>query len=153
LNQAPIDWYAKINNFFLHLNFKHCEYDHSLYVSHTHGNVFIIFVYVDDLVITGNNIGLNLRLKKQIDDSFDLTDLGILHYFFGLQLLPLYDGLFIFQSKYVLDILTFFSMADCKTFSTPFQSRVNLSKICQYPKVDATLYRKLVKILIYPTHN
>jgi hypothetical protein len=44
LNQDPKDWYAKINSFFLHLGFKHCESNHSLYVLHTHGNILIIVV-------------------------------------------------------------------------------------------------------------
>jgi hypothetical protein len=153
LKQAPRAWYAKIDSFFLHLGFKHCESDHSLYVLHTHGNTLIIVVYVDDLVITGNNIDLILRLKKQLVDSFDMTDLGILHYFLGLQVLPLSDGLFISQSKYVMDLLTHFKMEYCKPCATPFQSGVKLSKTCQSPKVDATLYRQLVDSLIYLTHS
>lgn len=56
LKQAHRAWYAKIDNFFISLGFKHCEYDHSLYVLHVHGNTLIVFVYVDDLVITGNNL-------------------------------------------------------------------------------------------------
>ena len=139
LKQAPQDWYAKIDNFFLRLGFKHCEFDHSLYLLHTHGNTLIIVVYVDNHVITGNKNDLILRLKKQLVDSFDMTKLGIQHYFLGLQLLPLSDGLFISQSKYVMDILTHFKMVDRKPCATPFQSRVKLRKNCLTPKVDATL--------------
>jgi hypothetical protein len=94
LNQAPRAWYDKIDNFFLHLGFKCCESDHSLFVLHTHGNTLIIVVYVDGLVINGNNIDLILRLNTKIVDSFDMTDLGILHYFLGLQVLTLSHGLF-----------------------------------------------------------
>jgi hypothetical protein len=94
----------------------------------------IVVVYVDDLLITGNNNDLILRLKKQLVDSFDMTDLGTLHYFLGLQVLPLCDGFFISQSKYVMDILTCFKMVDCNPCATPFQSRVNLTKTCQTPQ-------------------
>jgi hypothetical protein len=117
------------------------------------GNTLIVVVYVDDLVITGNNIDLILRLKKQLVDSFDMTDLGTLHYFLGLQVLPLCDGFFISQSKYVMDLLTHFKMEYCKPCATPFQSGVKLTKTCQTPKVDATLYRQLVDSLIYLTHS
>jgi hypothetical protein len=113
----------------------------------------IIVVYVDDLVITGNNTNLILRLKKQLVDSFDMTDLGILHYFVGLQVLPLSDGFFISQYKYVMDLLTCFKMSYCKPCATRFEFRVKLSKTCQNPKVDATLYQKLFNNLIYLTHN
>jgi hypothetical protein len=92
LKQAPRAWYDKIDSLFLQLGLKHFEYDHSLYVLHTHGNTLIIVVYVDSLVIIGNNITLILRLKKQLVDSFDMTNLGILHYFLGLQVLPLSHG-------------------------------------------------------------
>jgi hypothetical protein len=61
------------------LVFKRCESDHSLYVLHTNGDTLIFFVYVDDLFITGNNIDLILRLKRQPVDSFDMKDLGALH--------------------------------------------------------------------------
>jgi hypothetical protein len=90
----------------------------------------IVVVYVGDLVITGNNTNLFLRLKKQHVDSFDMIDLGILHYFLGLQVLPLYNGFFISQSKYVMDLLTRFNMADCKPSAIHLQSGVKLNKTC-----------------------
>jgi hypothetical protein len=120
LKQAPRAWYAKIDHFFLNLGFKHCESDHSLYVLHDNGDTLIVVVYVDDLVITGNNLDLLLRLKRQLVDTFDMTDLGLLHYFLGLQVLPLSDGLFLSQSKYVLDLLNHFKMDDCKPCATLF---------------------------------
>jgi hypothetical protein len=82
-----------------------------------------------------------------------MTDLGLLHYFLGLQVLPLTDGLFISQSKYVMDLLTHFKMEYCKSCATPFHSGVKLSKTYQSPKVDATLYQQLVDSLIYLTHS
>jgi hypothetical protein len=80
----------------------------------------IIVVYVDDLVITGNNIDLILILKKQLVDSFYMIDLGILHDFLGLQVFPLFDGLFLSQCKFVMDLLTHFKMVDCNPCATPF---------------------------------
>jgi hypothetical protein len=111
LKQAPRSWYDKINNFFLRLGFKHCESDHSLYVLHTNGNTFIVVVYVDDLIITGNNIDLILRLKKKFFYYFDMKYLGTLHYFLRLQFLPSCDGFFISQYKYAMDLFTCFKMA------------------------------------------
>jgi hypothetical protein len=150
LKQAPRALYAKIDNFFLQLGFKHCECNHILYVLHTNGNTLIVFIYVDDIRIIGNNNYLILRLKKQLVDSFDVKDLGTLHYFLGLQVLPLCDIFFIYLSKYVMDMLTHFNMVSC---ATPFQSVLNITKICQTPTVDATLYTLLVGSLIYLTHS
>jgi hypothetical protein len=92
-------------------------------------------------------------LKKHLAESFDMIDLGTLHYVLGLQVLPLCDGSFIYQSKYVMDILKRFNMADCKPCATPFHSGVKLTKTCQTPIVNATLYRQLVDSIIYLTHS
>jgi hypothetical protein len=80
----------------------------------------IFVVYINDLLTTGKNNAVIFRLNKQIVDSFDMTDLGTLHYFLGLQVLPLCDGFFIYQSKYVMDLLTHFNMVDCNPCVTPF---------------------------------
>jgi hypothetical protein len=141
LKQAPQAWYDKIKNFFLRIGFKHCESHHGLYALHTNRDTFIAVVNVDDLLIIDNNNYPILRLKKQLVDSLDMIDIGTLHYFFGLQVLPLCDGSSISLSKYVIDILTRFKMDDCNPYATPFQSRVKLTKTCKTPQVDATLYR------------
>jgi hypothetical protein len=70
----------------------------------------IVVVYVDDLVITINKNDIICRLKKQLVESFDMKDLGTLHYFLGLQVLPLCEGLFIYQYKYVIDLLNSFNI-------------------------------------------
>jgi hypothetical protein len=66
----------------------------------------------------------------QLHDSFDMTDLGTMDYFLGLQILPLCDVFFIPQPKYVKDVLTHFNMADCNPYTNPFQYVVNLTKPC-----------------------
>ena len=80
----------------------------------------IVSVYVDDPIITYNNLDLILGLKRQLDATFELIDLGILHYFLGLKFFPLFDGIFIYQPKYSLDILKHFKMGYCKLCATPF---------------------------------
>ena len=62
-------------------------------------------LYVDDLVINGNNFDLILGMKKQLADTFEMTNLGLLHFFLGIQILQMNDGIFISQPKYDLDLL------------------------------------------------
>jgi hypothetical protein len=83
-----------------------------LSILHTNRDTLIVVVYIDELIITVNNNDIIIRLKKKLVDSFDMTDLGTLHYFMGFQVLPLCDGFFISQSKYVMDRLTHFMMDD-----------------------------------------
>jgi hypothetical protein len=140
LKQASRVWYAKIANVFLQLGVKHFESSHSLYVLHPHGKTLIISIHVDEIFIIEKNTDLILRLKKQLVDSFDMTNLGILHYFLGFQILPFSSGLLIYQYKYVMYLITCFNMDDCKSCDTPFQFTVKIKNTCQAPKVDATLY-------------
>jgi hypothetical protein len=66
-----------------------------VYVLHTNEGTLIVSIHLYDLLITDNNNDLILRLKKQLVDSFDMEDLGTLHYFLGLKVLPLSDGFLI----------------------------------------------------------
>ena len=106
---------------------------HSIYVFHVDGNTLIVFVYVDDLILTGNIIDVISRIKCQFSNTFETTDLGILHLFLGVQVLPLLDGLFVSQSKYVMDLLKCFNMDDCNACATPHQLGVKLTKDCESP--------------------
>jgi hypothetical protein len=79
--------------------------DHNIYVLHVNDETLIVALYVDDLVITGSNVNLILGLKKQLANTFEMIDLGLLHLFLGIQVLQMDDGIFISQPKYVLNIL------------------------------------------------
>eukprot|EP00253_Pinus_taeda_P004608 PITA_04608 len=93
------------------------------------------------------------HVKSSLKKKFEMTDLGHLHYFLGLQVLQSKEGIFLSQSKYACDILCFFHMEDCKPAPSPFQSGVKLSVNCTSHEVDATLYRQLVGKLLYLTHT
>ena len=104
LKQTPCDWYENIDRFFVNVGFKHCEFDHIIYVLHVHDDTLIVELYVDDLDITGNNANLILVLKKQLADPFEMNNLGLLHFFLGIQILLMNDGVFIYKPKYTLYI-------------------------------------------------
>ena len=70
-----------------------------------------------------------------------MTDLGLLHYFLGLQIWHMEDGMFLSQLKYAIDLLARFHISDYKSSHMPFQSGVKLTTKCTTPLVDATLYR------------
>ena len=81
--QTPCARYENIDQFFVNLIFKLCEYDHSVYVLHVHGDTLIVALYVNDSFIIGNNVNLTLKLKKQLVDTFEMTDILMLHFFFA----------------------------------------------------------------------
>ena len=82
-----------------------------------------------------------------------MIDLNIMHFFLSLQVLFLSNGLFIPQSKCVLDLFKCFKMDDYKACVTPFPSSVKLAKDCESSKVDTTLYHWLFDSLIYLIHR
>jgi len=78
-----------------------------------------------------------------------MTDLGLLHYFLGLQICHLADDIFLLHPKYALDLLAQFHMSDFKGSPSPFQSGVKLIVDCNTPLVDVTLHRQLIGSMIY----
>jgi hypothetical protein len=88
-----------------------------------------------------------------LKDTFEMIDLGLLHFSLGIQVLQLDDGIFNSQLKYALDLLKRFKMEDCRPCSTPYQQRFKLTKESSSAKVDATLYRQLVGRLIHLTRS
>ena len=83
LKQAPRAWYEKIDGFLLSLSFVWCKYDPNVYLNLMHGSLMIIFLYVDDLLITGSSKKQIASLKDAMNHAFSMTDLGLLSQFFG----------------------------------------------------------------------
>ena len=83
-----------------------------------------ILLYVDDLVIAGVDLGEIDRVKLQLVASFDMKDLGDLHYFLGIEVIRTPEGILISQRHYVLSMLFKFGMANCKSVSTPLDRTV-----------------------------
>ena len=79
-------------------------------------------------------------VKRALMDQFEMTDLGLLHYFLGLQIDQSPTGIFVYQQKYALDMLRHFHMLDCNATPKPFQLGVTLSTSYSSPSMDATLY-------------
>ena len=103
LNQAPRAWYAKIDGFLLSLSFVRCKSDPNVYLNLIHGSLMIIFLYVDDLLITGSSKKEITSLKDAMNHAFSMTDLGLLSQFLGLEISQSQHGIKVHQSKYALD--------------------------------------------------
>eukprot|EP00253_Pinus_taeda_P020355 PITA_20355 len=153
LKQASRAWYAKMDSFLLESGFSRCYSDNTVYTKKVGNSLIILVLYVDDLILTGSDPNLIKHVKSSLKKKFEMTDLGHLHYFLGLQVLQSKEGISLSQSKYACDILRHFHMEDCKPAPSPFQSGVKLSVSCTSPEVDATLYRQLVGKLLYLTHT
>jgi hypothetical protein len=85
LKQAPCSWYTRIDSYFTGLGFTKSEVDANLYQIVVEGNLLIIVLYVDDLILIGDE-QLILSCKEDLAKEFEMKDLGLLHYFLGLEI-------------------------------------------------------------------
>ena len=85
LKQAPRAWYIKIDEHLISHGFERNPYDPNLYLKKQGGEMVIVVVYVDDLVITGSSVKMIDETKKYLKRSFDMKDLGLMHYCRGLE--------------------------------------------------------------------
>jgi hypothetical protein len=111
----------------------------------------IVSLYVDDLLITGSNATQLEDFKKKIMLTFEMTDLGEMTYFLGIEVRQKQDGIFICQEKYLKEILKRFKLEDCKEVSTPMVLKTKLQKEDGAENADEGIYRKIIGCLMYLT--
>jgi hypothetical protein len=116
-------------------------------------SLLLIVIYVYDLLITWSSASSIAAMKTALHDMFSMTDMGLLHYFIGLEISHNDSGIKMSQSKYAIYLLDRFHMTYCKPTPTPFQSGVRLEDVSASPLVDCTRYRQLVGSLLYLTHS
>ncbi|GJW99595.1 putative RNA-directed DNA polymerase [Tanacetum coccineum] len=149
LKQASRNWYQKFTSVLLELGFKQSFADHSLF-TYKRGKVFVgALIYVDDVIIVGNNQEKIQETKTHLDRRFSIKDLGPLKYFLGIEAARTKDGLVLSQRKYTLDILEDSGMLGCKPSSFPMEQNLKLKVDGEDVCVDANMYRRLVGRLLY----
>lgn len=150
LKQAPRAWFTKLKDHLTTKGFRACHSDNSLFVYSSHLATVYILVYVDDLIITGDNINFMECFISDLHKTFALKDLGNLHYFLGVKIIRNHTGLIMSQKGYIEDVLTRSKMTNSKPISTPTDTSTPLQKDGE-PFFDSKLYRQVVGSLQYAT--
>ena len=140
LKQAPRAWYTWIDSYFTGLGFTKSEVDPNLYQIMVEGKLLIIVLYVANVILTGDEL-LILSCKVDLAKEFEMKDLGLLHYFLGLEIWQRSDGLFVSQGKYAREILEKFNMHGGKPIDTPLPGGWRKEDATSIEVVDATDYR------------
>jgi transposase InsO family protein len=119
LKQAPRAWNFRIDTYLIKSGFSRSQNEPTLYTKiDQHGKILIVCLYVDDMIYTGN---LELTyFKLAMQSEFEMTDLGIMKYFLGIELDQSTKGIFVCQQKYAADILKIFLMEECNPAETPY---------------------------------
>jgi len=108
-----------------------------------------VLVYVDDLILTGNNTTFLQHVVTSLGETFSLKDLTDLHYFLGVEVIPVQQGLFLSQNRYIHDLLIRLNMAGAKTVHTPMSVSTKLLLDDGSANCDATEYRRTIGSLQY----
>nr|KYP60115.1 Retrovirus-related Pol polyprotein from transposon TNT 1-94 [Cajanus cajan] len=114
-------------------------------------DTLIVYLYVDDLIYTGNNMKMMIEFKENMMKTFEMKDLSLMNYFLGIKVSQKKKGILIFQKKYIEALLKKFKMSGCKTITTLLVTKEKLQKDDGPPDADASCYRSVIGSLRYLT--
>ncbi|GJT96883.1 putative ribonuclease H-like domain-containing protein [Tanacetum coccineum] len=136
LHQAPRAWYETLSTYLLDNGFQRGQIDKTLFIKRVKDDILLVQVYVDDIIFGSIRKELCTEFEKMMHKKFQISSMGELTFFLGLQVTQKNDGIFISQDKYVDEILKKFGFSTVKTASTPMETLKPLMRI------------KMLKILI-----
>ncbi|RDY12354.1 hypothetical protein CR513_02868, partial [Mucuna pruriens] len=145
-NKAPRAWNKRIDGYLSQIDFKKYTSEYGVYVKCWKGSLksekLLICVYIDDLLITGSSEGEIASFKKQMMNEFEMSGLGLLSYFLGIEFETTRYVMVMHQTKYAKDLLKRFNMQQSNPVGTPVG--LNLKKEIDEEQVDPTHYRRIV---------
>ena len=126
LKQASRAWFAKFSSTIFCLGYTVSPYDSALFLRRIDKCTILLLLYMDDIIITGDDLNGIQELKDFLSQQFEMKDLGHLNYFLGLEIIHSTDGLYITQAKYTSDFLSRAGLTDNKTVDTPIELNAHL---------------------------
>ncbi|GJZ43530.1 putative ribonuclease H-like domain-containing protein, partial [Tanacetum coccineum] len=151
LHQAPRAWYATLSTFLLKNGYRRGTIDKTLFIKKDKKYIILVQVYVDDIIFGSTKKSWCDEFEALIKSRFQMSFMGELTFFLGLQVKQKEDGIFISQDKYIAEILKKFDFASVKTASTPVETQKPLVKDEEASDVDVHLYRSMIGSLMYLT--
>ncbi|GKB76962.1 putative ribonuclease H-like domain-containing protein [Tanacetum coccineum] len=149
LHQAPRAWYETLSTYLLENGFRKGTIDKTLFIKKDKDDILLVQAYVDDIIFGSTKKSLCTKFEQMMHKSFQMSSMGEITFFLGLQVKQKDDGIFISQDKYVADILKKFDFATVKTASTPMETNKALLKDEEAADVDVHLYRSMIGSLMY----
>ncbi|KAD6453893.1 hypothetical protein E3N88_08599 [Mikania micrantha] len=153
LRQAPRAWNTKLDRSLKDMGFSKCAQEQAVYKLHSPGSVLIVGIYVDDLIVTGSCEKDINEFKKKMKDVFEMSDLGKLSYYLGLEVTQTEGGITLKQGRYANKILEATGMSNCNAAKYPMEPKMQLHKDENGKDVNPTEYRKVVGSLRYLIHT
>ncbi|GJY66121.1 putative ribonuclease H-like domain-containing protein [Tanacetum coccineum] len=151
LHQAPRAWYETLSSFLLENGFRRGTIDKTLFIKKNKSDIMLVQVYADDIIFGSTTQSMCTEFEDCMHKRFQMSSMGELTFFLGLQVKQQPDGIFISQDKYVADILKKFDFCSIKIATTPIVSNKPLVKDEDGVHVDVHIYRSIIGSLMYLT--
>jgi hypothetical protein len=153
LKQAPRAWNSMLDSVLHDIGFTKCKSEYGLYTRIKDQGSLIVGVYVDDLIIMGEQFSELIQFQEEMKKVFRMSDLGALSYYLGIEVRQGSRGMELCQRSYATKLLEKAGLSDCNSCTTPMEPKLKLSKDSKSPVVDATEYRSLIGSLRYLLHT
>ena len=151
LKQAPRAWYDRLKNFLLEKRFSMGKVDKTLFVLKQGNDQLFVQIYVDDIIFGCSSHVLVSQFSETMSKEFEMSMMGELTYFLGLQVKQTKEGTFVHQSKYTKDLLRCFGMENCKPIMTPMGATSTLDPDEDGEPINQSEYRSMIGSLLYLT--
>jgi hypothetical protein len=136
LKQASRAWYGRLRGFLFERGFEMGKVDQTLFLLRQGKDILIVQVYVDDIVFGGSSNSIVARFAEDMSREFEMSMMGELQFFLGLQIKQSKEGTFVHQAKYTKDIVMKFKMEDSKAMATPISTTTALDEDEEGEHVD-----------------
>ncbi|GKD36583.1 uncharacterized mitochondrial protein-like protein [Tanacetum coccineum] len=153
LHLAPKAWYETLSTYLLDNMFQRGKIEKTLFIKRHKGDILLVQVYVDDIIFGSTKKELCFAFEKLMHEKFQMSSMGELTFFLGLQVKQKKDGIFISQDKYVDEILKKFGFTEVKTTSTRMETQKPMIKDEDGKEVDVHMYRSMIGSLMYLTSS
>ncbi|XP_071729182.1 uncharacterized mitochondrial protein AtMg00810-like [Rutidosis leptorrhynchoides] len=153
LKQAPRAWYDAFTSFLIKFGFHKGTIDTTLFIKRHGDDIMLIQIYVDDIILGSTNQKHCDRFAALMSKHFKMRMMGTLQFFLGLQVRQLPSGIFINQSKYILDILKKFELESRQSIGIPMETHTKLNADLNGKSVNSTKYHSMIGSLMYLTSS
>jgi hypothetical protein len=151
LKQAPRAWYSRLDKYLQQTRFRKGSAYNNLYIKVSQDSILLIEVYVDDIIFGSDDDRVSQKIAKDMKNEFEMSLLGELSFFMRLHICQRNQGIFISQTKYIIEMIKRFGVEDCKPVITPMQTSCKLSKDDDSKSTDQRQYNSIIGSLLYVT--
>ncbi|XP_021804243.1 uncharacterized protein LOC110748588, partial [Prunus avium] len=153
LKQSHRAWFDRVTKSIKNFRYTQSNSNHTLFLKRDGGKITALIVYVDNMVVTGNDTREQQKLQKYLSHEFEMKDLGALKYFLRIEVARSKTSIFLSQMKYLMDLLTEIGMLGCKPTDIPIEMNQKLCEDIDRLPTNKEQYQHLVGRLIYLAHT